>query len=109
MRRRQKRRAPPSLPHPDECRLIILKLIEQTIRDYLSLEHATTTSEKWYFNTAECFLFEDEYRIDWGGEDRSLRDFLDLLDIDIVWFREKVLKKKELWKQKQLQKQQQRK
>lgn len=83
-----------SLPEIDECRYILLRLVEQSVRDYLSLEGAAAPVERWYFATAECFLFEDEYRIDWGGVDKSLSDILDILDIDIDWFRDKVKKLK---------------
>jgi len=91
------------LPEIDECRLLILKMIEQTVRDYLNLENSPAPIERWYFEAAECFLFEEEYRVDWGGCEKSLKDFLDIIDIDIDWFRDNVHKLKNK-KSKQIQK-----
>jgi len=83
-------------PKIDECKHIISKMLEQTIRDYLSLEFASAPIEKYYYDTAEAFLFEDEYRVDWGGDHKSLQDFLDIINIDVDWFRERVKNKKKI-------------
>jgi len=71
-------------------------MIEQAVRDYLRLGKSPVPVEQWYYVTAECFLFEEDYRVDWGGEEKSLKDFLDALGIDTDWFREKVRKLKQL-------------
>lgn len=83
-----------TIPCLDECRLLILKIIEQSIRDYLSLGQSSIPIEQYYYETACGFLFDDDYYIDYGGIDRNLTDLLDILDIDIQWLREKVVKKK---------------
>jgi hypothetical protein len=85
----------PYTPSLDECRFLILKIIEQSVRDFISLEHASSSSEKEYYQTACQFLFNNRYRIDYGGEEKSLRDMLDLLDIEVEWFREQVVKIKD--------------
>jgi hypothetical protein len=77
-------------PRIDECKLLILKIIEQAVRDYLSLEDSVAPIEKYYYQTAFYFLFEKEYQIDYGGVDKSLADLLDILDIDPAWFVYKV-------------------
>jgi hypothetical protein len=69
-------------------------MIEQTVRDYLNLQYSSAPIERWYYEASECFLFEEEYRVDWGGCEKSLKDFLDILDIDIDWFRNIVRKQK---------------
>ena len=85
----------PYTPSLDECRFLILKIVEQAVRDFLSLEHASSSSEKEYYQTACEFIFNDRYRIDYGGEEKSLQDVLDLIDADIEWFRENVVKLKD--------------
>jgi hypothetical protein len=49
--------------------------------------------EKYYFETAEGFIFDNEYYIQWGDYEVNLKEFLEFLDIEIVWFREGVLDK----------------
>jgi hypothetical protein len=83
-----------SLPYIDECRILILKMIEQAIRDYLSLRGSSAPIEQVYYHTACEFLFNDDYYIDYGGVDRNLEDLLDILDINITWFRERINKLK---------------
>ena len=84
-----------TLPHIDECRILILKIIDQAIRDYLNLEHSNSPSERRYYEEACEFLFDADYYIDYGGVDKNLQDLLDILDIDIEWMRERVVKLKD--------------
>jgi len=79
-----------SLPELDECRYLILKIVEQSVRDYLSLEFSDAPIEQYYYDTAIDFIFDDDYVIDYGSEDKSLNDLLDILDLNIRWFREKI-------------------
>jgi len=85
----------PNLPHIDECRHLVLKIVEQAVRDFLSLSRSSAPIERKYYESACYFLFDDNYRIDYGGVDKSLRDLLDILDYDIEWFRERVVKLKD--------------
>lgn len=82
-------------PQLDECRYLILKLIEQAVRDYLSLEHSSAPIERYYYETACEFIFNSDYVIDYGGRDKTLQDLLDIMDIDIHWFRERVIRLKD--------------
>jgi hypothetical protein len=82
------------IPTPDECKYLILKVIEQAVRDYLSLEKTNTPIEKLYYETACEFLFDDDYIVEFGGANKTLRDFLDILDISLDWFRERVMRLK---------------
>ena len=81
-------------PEEDECRYIIKKVIEQAVRDFTALEHAETATEQYDFQTAVCFLFEDEYRVNWGGEEMSLQDLLDWVDLEASWVRKKAIETK---------------
>lgn len=76
----------------DECKYLILKMIEQTVRDFINLEHSSVPIEIQYYESACQFLFDDEYYIDYGGTDKNLENLLDILDINIKWFRERVVK-----------------
>jgi hypothetical protein len=82
------------LPHIDECRHLILKIIEQAIRDYLALENSSIPTDQYYYEIACQFIFDDEYLIDYGGTDKSFRELLDILKIDIDWLRERIIRLK---------------
>lgn len=93
-------------PPEDECRFLLLKILEQAIRDYINLQNSSILLEKFYFQTAEGILFDDDYRINYGGHDMSLSDILHAINIEQEWFRDKVdilrdkrLKERELKKQ----------
>ena len=51
------------LPELDECRYLILKIIEQAVRDYISLEDSSAPIDQYFYNTAYRFLFDDRYKI----------------------------------------------
>ena len=80
-----------SLPEVDECRFLIKKILEQAVRDFIAFRNAKTASEQYTFITAACFLFDDEYRVDWGGEEMSLQDLLDWVDLEADWVRKKAI------------------
>lgn len=82
-------------PEIDESKYIILKVFEQAIRDYFSLENAKTPIERRYYETAVDFIFDDCYRVWWGDTEKSPQDLLDVIDLDIEWVRTKALKLKE--------------
>jgi hypothetical protein len=84
-----------TLPHVDECRYLILKMIEQAVRDYLSLANSSAPIDRCHYESACQFLFSDDCYVDWGGVDRNLSSFLDILSIDIHWFRERIVKLKD--------------
>lgn len=71
----------------------MLKVLEQAIRDYCSLHESDTTLERETWESANDFLFDDEYRINWGGLELRTEDFLDIIDLDIHWVRDQVKKK----------------
>lgn len=82
-------------PHDDECRYLLIKMVEQAVRDFINLEFSKVPIEKTYYETAVGFLFDDNYRIDYGGQELSFSDVLDCLDMEVIWFRERVVKLKE--------------
>jgi len=79
----------------DEVRIIIAKLLEAAERDYLNLEDTTVPIEKLHFLTAESFIYEEGYKVDWGGAEKSFSDFCDILDINPEWYREKIDKRRD--------------
>jgi hypothetical protein len=80
----------------DECRFLIMKVVEQAVRDYLALEGSTAPIEQYHYSTAQAFIFDDEYILNYGEQDVSPQDMLGVLDIDIQWFRDRVEKLKRL-------------
>lgn len=81
------------MPDRDQCRFLILKILEQAMRDYVSLYASEVPSEQQSWASAEAFLFEDEYYLMWGDLELSATEFLDLVDLDIAWVREQASKK----------------
>lgn len=79
----------------DECKYLILKVVEQAIKDYLRLEKSVLPNEEKYYQKACQFLFDDEYYIQYGNSEKNLEELLDLVDIDISWLRRKVVKLKD--------------
>ncbi len=80
-------------PHIDECKIIISKMVGQAVRDFVNFAYSTVPTEMEHAEAAKNFLFDDEFIVTWDNKDRNLKDFLDILDIDVTWFREMVLKK----------------
>lgn len=78
------------IPDKEECRFLILKVVEQATRDYLSLFGSDLSSDINKWESAAGLIFDPEYRILWGDVDLSLEDLLNIVDIDTNWFREKI-------------------
>lgn len=66
-------------------------MIEQAIRDYFNLSRSIVPIEVQFFESASGFLFDDDYLIQWGDYQISLENILNYLQIDIDWFRSKLL------------------
>lgn len=80
-------------PDIEECRILILKVLEQTIRDYLSLKDSSLPSDRESWESANDFLFNSEHKILWGDLDLFVEEYLDIVDLDIHWVRDQVRKK----------------
>lgn len=80
---------------PDECRYLMLKIIEQAVRDFIVLEHSTAPIDQYFYETAVDFLFDDEYLIQWGDTEIGLEHMLEFLGLEVDWAREKALLAKE--------------
>ena len=71
----------------------MLKVLEQTIRDYVSLSDSKVQSQKEAWESARDFIFDDNYHIKWGSLEMTSEEFLDILDLDIEWIRNQTEKK----------------
>lgn len=80
-------------PDIEEAKFLMLKVLEQAIRDYISLEKVNIPNSNMLWEQARDFLFEDDYCISWGEMVITLTDLLDILDMDIEWVRMKTKKK----------------
>lgn len=71
-----------------------MKVVEQAVKDY-TLIKSPHYSDKYRsrhiknWESARDFIFDDNYLIDWGDQQMNLEDILDIMDIDIDWFRKK--------------------
>ena len=81
------------IPDIEECRILILKLIEQVVRDYLLLKDSEFLNDKYTWETAASFIYDDDYRFIWGSMEMSPEDFLGIVDINIDWFRVHITKR----------------
>ena len=81
--------------HIDEAIDLIVEIIKRAIRDFLTLSHATSLSDRFDYETACQFLFDDSYRIDYGGVEKSFQDLADIIGIDVQWIREKIMQGKD--------------
>ena len=82
----------PPDPFVDECKRIILEVAEQAVKDYISFSRLSEEEQEFNYDlrTAEQFIFEEAYQIDWGDEVRSPRDLLQMANVEIDWLRRSV-------------------
>jgi hypothetical protein len=97
----------------EECKYLLLKIVEQAVRDYCSLQWADVPYRDFHWHTAKDFLFDDEYYIQWGELELSLDMIGEVIDLDVDWVRRKAKERLELSivkrEKKLLRKQQQKK
>jgi len=79
----------------DDCYFIIFKIIEQAVHDFILLDKSANFKDRDDYYTACEFLFNNEYTIMYGDEEKKLEELLELIDIDINWFKNKIIKLKE--------------
>jgi hypothetical protein len=77
--------------HEDETKIIFLKIIEQSIRDYFNLSKSCVPIEVQYFESASGFLFDEDYYIPWGDFEITLENILEYLQVDPGWFKTKLI------------------
>lgn len=81
------------IPNIEEYRFLILKVVEQAVRDYLLLSNSVLPSDIYLWKTAESFIYDSEHTIMWGDLEMTLEDLLNVIDINVDWFRERVTKR----------------
>jgi hypothetical protein len=62
----------------DEATLLLKAILQQAVNDYLKLSCKKLTKEedRWNFETAKGFLFDDNYCIQYGDIEISVRDII---------------------------------
>jgi hypothetical protein len=85
-------------PFSDDAKVILRAILTQSINDYVKLHPGESTKEEDRFNyqTARNFLFDDDYVIDYGGIDIGIRDlifFITGTDPNMEMFRAGILRK----------------
>ena len=78
---------------PDQARYLLLKVVEQAVRDYIAFVDGKTPGEIAIWQSARDFIYSDDYRVRWGQLNLNLEEMLDMIDIDISWFREQTTRK----------------
>ena len=86
-------------PDIEECKILILKMLEQCVRDYCNFFTSEKESDQQIWQEARALLFDNGYRVLWGDMDIEVAQLLDIVDIDLEWFREEVLKKFKAFRQ----------
>jgi len=66
----------------DDIKELIFLMIRQAQSDYIHYFFPKNSKQKKALGTAEGFLFNDDYRIDFGGRDCTLKDLLDIINED---------------------------
>lgn len=90
----------------EECCFLLLKVVEQAIRDYSLLEYSNLPYKDFYWQTARDFLFDDDYFLDWGDLKLNLGRICEILNyseksfLDIDWVRRKTKERYEREKKK---------
>lgn len=85
----------------EEVCYLLLKIVEQAIRDYCFLEWSNIPYKKWHWETARDFIFDDDYFIFWGNLELNLGRICEILCyseksfLDIDWVRRKTQEKYE--------------
>jgi hypothetical protein len=81
------------MPDMEQCRFLILKVLEQAVRDYCSLSGSELPNEQLIYHQAKEFLYNDQYYLMWGGLELTTEELLQLVDLDISWVREQTTRK----------------
>jgi len=79
-------------PNPEECRILILKVTEEAMRDYLGYFNHPSGSKRELWDTASGFIFDDEYRFMWGDKEVSPETLLQNVDLEIEYLRRSAIK-----------------
>ena len=82
-------------PTTEQCRFLMLKVLEQAVREYCTLANSDLPSEQTAWQLAHDFLFDPSYKFMWGDTEVSLEEFLDLVDLDVEWVREQTRRKQQ--------------
>ena len=81
------------MPNEEQCRILMLKVLEQAVRDYCSLASSKLSNEQQMWEEARAFLMDRDYLFRWGKYELTLESFLDILDLDVNWVREQTRKR----------------
>ena len=60
----------------EECKELMGMTIDQAVTDYVLFFYPKTQKQRKALSSAEGFLFDDTYKLNWGGKEYSLEDML---------------------------------
>lgn len=64
----------------EECKELMGMTIDQAVTDYVLFFYPKTQKQRKALSSAEGFLFDDTYKLNWGGKEYSLEDMLLVLN-----------------------------
>jgi len=81
------------MPEIDQCRFLILKVLDQAMRDYIALADSPLPNDRLTWEEAKDFIFSNDYTLQWGDNILTTEELLDYVDINIEWVRLQTKKK----------------
>ena len=66
----------------EECKELMIMTIDQAVSDFVLFFYPKTQKQRKALSSAEGFLFDDTYRLNWGGKEYSLEDMLLVVNDD---------------------------
>ena len=83
-------------PDEEETRFLILRVIEQAVKDYEFYRDKTKEEDRFIYETARDFIFDDSYMMQWGPDETDVitpEQLCEAAGIEIAYLRNKVAKK----------------
>jgi hypothetical protein len=80
-------------PQLDECKNVLLHVIKQAVDDYENLKHSAKSEHIEIWESANQFLFDDDYFINWGDKEINLEQICDFIGLDVDWVRKRMKKR----------------
>lgn len=77
-------------PNQEQVHYLILKIIEQAVKDYEFYKDKTKEEDIFIYETARDFIFDDAYLVQWGDEELSPAQLCDIVEIEIAYLRKQV-------------------
>lgn len=75
------------LMYQEECRRLWCAVIEQAVNEYIDFKFSRDPEERKLYYLAKEFLFDDNYKMQFGDKLVSLEELAGVLGLDLEWIR----------------------